>query len=147
MKYRIDVMRLREGTMTLNGWAIPKGRKEKNYTEIPSEQSSGKRAGGLQFSVTDRGGNRLPLQYVPMLREDVAQIYKSDPMCGFDLQFPYERGGSYFLTIEAAGERVRRGEAVARAGATGDATGPHLHLELRMKGIRLNPAGALGLYD
>ena len=107
MKYRIDVMRLREGTMTLNGWAIPKGRKEKNYTEIPSEQSSGKRAGGLQFSVTDRGGNRLPLQYVPMLREDVAQIYKSDPMCGFDLQFPYERGGSYFLTIEAAGERVR----------------------------------------
>ena len=62
MKYRIDVMRLREGTMTLNGWAIPKGRKEKNYTEIPSEQSSGKRAGGRQFSVTARGGNRLPLQ-------------------------------------------------------------------------------------
>lgn len=46
-----------------------------------------------------------------------------------------------------AGDRVRRGEIVAKVGATGDATGPHLHLELRMKGIWLNPAGALGLYD
>ena len=45
------------------------------------------------------------------------------------------------------GDRVRRGQVIAKVGATGDVTGPHLHLELRMNGIFLNPAEALGLYD
>ena len=39
------------------------------------------------------------------------------------------------------GDRVRRGQVIAKVGATGDVTGPHLHLELRMNGIFLNPAG------
>lgn len=42
------------------------------------------------------------------------------------------------------GEHVGTGTLVGRVGATGDATGPHLHFELRVRGAAVNPATALG---
>lgn len=38
------------------------------------------------------------------------------------------------------GQEVEAGEKVAESGETGNATGPHLHLELKKDGIFLNPA-------
>ena len=38
------------------------------------------------------------------------------------------------------GQQVTLGETVARVGATGSATGPHLHLELKCGGVRIDPA-------
>lgn len=38
------------------------------------------------------------------------------------------------------GQKVEVGEKVAESGETGNATGPHLHLELKRDGIYLNPA-------
>lgn len=38
------------------------------------------------------------------------------------------------------GQKVEAGEKVAESGETGNATGPHLHLELKRDGIYLNPA-------
>ena len=40
----------------------------------------------------------------------------------------------------AKGQQVRAGETVALVGSTGISTGPHLHLELKCGGIRVNPA-------
>jgi murein DD-endopeptidase MepM/ murein hydrolase activator NlpD len=41
------------------------------------------------------------------------------------------------------GERVLSGERVGLVGATGDATGPHLHFELRVRGAAVDPLTAL----
>jgi len=37
------------------------------------------------------------------------------------------------------GEEIRRGDVIARSGATGRVTSPHLHYEVRMGGVPVNP--------
>jgi murein DD-endopeptidase MepM/ murein hydrolase activator NlpD len=39
-----------------------------------------------------------------------------------------------------AGQRVRRGDVIAFAGDSGSSTGPHLHYEVRLNNIPVNPA-------
>jgi murein DD-endopeptidase MepM/ murein hydrolase activator NlpD len=41
------------------------------------------------------------------------------------------------------GRRVARGEAVGAVGSTGNSTGPHLHLEVRLRGAAVDPRTAL----
>jgi murein DD-endopeptidase MepM/ murein hydrolase activator NlpD len=41
------------------------------------------------------------------------------------------------------GEHVRRGQVIALAGATGNATGPHLHFELRWRDSWVDPLAVL----
>jgi murein DD-endopeptidase MepM/ murein hydrolase activator NlpD len=41
------------------------------------------------------------------------------------------------------GEWVAGGTIVGRVGSTGDATGPHLHFEVRVHGAEVDPLGAL----
>ncbi|HEX6491502.1 MAG TPA: peptidoglycan DD-metalloendopeptidase family protein [Gaiellaceae bacterium] len=43
----------------------------------------------------------------------------------------------------AVGSRIRVGARVGRVGATGEATGPHLHFEVRVRGAAVNPLPAL----
>jgi len=41
------------------------------------------------------------------------------------------------------GENIRAGETIAKVGSTGYSTGPHLHFEIRINGIKYNPLLAL----
>ena len=58
MKYKIDVVRIRENSIQLNGWVIGKTSESK-----------------AEFEVLDQEKKPLPVKYVATRRDDVSQIY------------------------------------------------------------------------
>ena len=56
---------------------------------------------------------------------------------GNDFVTRYAHGSKLFVKV---GEVVRRGRKIAAVGSTGRSTGPHLHFEVRYKGVAQNPA-------
>ena len=55
------------------------------------------------------------------------------------------RYGHQSAMLVSAGQPVAAGEVIGAVGATGDATGPHLHFEVRLNDVAVNPAPYLGL--
>lgn len=93
MKYKIDVVRIRENSITLNGWVVGKN---------PEARA--------EFFVEDAQHRPIAFQYVSTRRDDVSQIYYKkiyDRDFGFDIRFPYERGKDYYLIIRCEGRKAR----------------------------------------
>jgi len=93
MKYKIDVVRIRENCITLNGWVVGK---------TPESKAS--------FRVLDERRKPVKIRCVPTRRDDVSQIYYKkvyDKDFGFDITFPYERGRTYWLLIRCGGREAR----------------------------------------
>jgi murein DD-endopeptidase MepM/ murein hydrolase activator NlpD len=66
---------------------------------------------------------------------------------GFGIKIALDHGNGYQTWYAhlsrvdvAVGERVRKGETIARVGATGEATGPHLHYQIMRDGTAIDPA-------
>lgn len=60
------------------------------------------------------------------------------------LQISHDNGVNTFYShcdrvLVQKGESVAAGQTVAQVGNTGQSTGPHLHFELSLEGVRLNP--------
>lgn len=86
MKYKIDIIRVRENQININGWVLGK-----------SPQS------GVIYSVIDDKKNPVEFKIVPTRRDDVSHIYFNeilDKEFGFDICFDYERGKTYYLIIK-----------------------------------------------
>ena len=49
----------------------------------------------------------------------------------------------HHLNLVREGDIVRRGQKIAEVGRSGNATGPHLHFELKVDGIQRNPLPVL----
>lgn len=85
MKYKIDVMRIRDNSIVLNGWVI--GR-------TPEEE--------VQFQVVDEQDTPVDFKYVPVRRDDVSQIYFKKTVekdLGFDIRIPYVRDSKKDRTL------------------------------------------------
>ena len=80
MEYKVDVVRIRENSITLNGGAMRKTPERK-----------------VNFREEDEHHQPVKCKMVSTRRDDVSQIYFKkviDKEFGFDIQFPYERGKS-----------------------------------------------------
>jgi hypothetical protein len=71
------------------------------------------------------------------------------PGYGTVVELQHEQGVSTLYAhlsraLVEPGRRVPRGTPVGLVGATGDATGPHLHFEVRVRDAPVDPAPALG---
>ncbi|MDL2215758.1 peptidoglycan DD-metalloendopeptidase family protein [Ruminococcaceae bacterium OttesenSCG-928-N02] len=54
----------------------------------------------------------------------------------------YGHCSSYIVTV---GQYVTQGQVIGYVGSTGNSTGPHLHFEIRMNGVTVDPAPLLGI--
>lgn len=81
---------------------------------------------------------------------DSGVVIFSDWMGGYGKAVIIDHGGGISTLyghnselLVGEGQRVSKGQAIARVGATGYATGPHLHFEVRENGSTVDPMGYL----
>lgn len=77
--------------------------------------------------------------------DGVVEYVGEDDSYGLYLQLDHGNGIKSFYAhcqklCAEKGEQVSAGETIATVGATGTATGPHLHLELKCGGVKVDPA-------
>lgn len=91
MKTKIDIIRIREGKITINGWAIGKS---------PEET--------IDFAVFDMEKRKLDIEFVRTRRDDVSKIHFQevyDKDFGFDIRFPYDDTKTYYVHMLSGNDK------------------------------------------
>jgi murein DD-endopeptidase MepM/ murein hydrolase activator NlpD len=77
--------------------------------------------------------------------------YSNDTVRGYGNMVLIDHGNGFVTAyahnsenLVSPGTRVAAGEVIALVGATGNATGPHVHFEVRRSGRTVNPRPYLG---
>jgi len=77
-------------------------------------------------------------------------VYATWAETGYGYMVLVEHGGGYATVYShlkgawvSAGQSVARGQLIGEVGSTGNSTGPHVHFEIRVNGVRSNPLGFL----
>lgn len=95
MNYKIDIKRISDGNIHIQGWVLPKN----PHNEV-------------KFIVIDNNKNNIDFKLTRLKRDDVAEIYigeyDGDRNFGFDIEFPFlENNNNYYnLIIETEDTRV-----------------------------------------
>jgi len=86
----------------------------------------------------------------PIRAADGGVIIYSDWMGGYGYAVIIDHGGGISTLyghnnelLVGVGQRVYKGQTIARAGSTGYSTGPHCHCEVRQNGSPVNPLAYL----
>jgi murein DD-endopeptidase MepM/ murein hydrolase activator NlpD len=74
----------------------------------------------------------------------VVQVAGQDPVYGWHVIIDHGRGvetlyGHASIVFVSAGDTVRRGRLIAFSGSTGRSSAPHLHFEVRLDGVAVDP--------
>ncbi len=80
---------------------------------------------------------------------EILSIQKSNSGYGNTITIKHDNGiESFYAHLDKIlvneGQEIIKGEVIGLVGSTGRSTGPHLHLEIRLNGTRLNPRDYIG---
>ena len=109
--------------------------------------SSGKYHGGLDFPcgvgskvVAAQKGIVITVKRLNYSYGYYVMIYHGTDASGRSVVTLYAHNSSILVS---PGETVKKGQAIAKSGSTGNSTGPHSHFEVRLNGSRVNPRNYL----
>jgi murein DD-endopeptidase MepM/ murein hydrolase activator NlpD len=126
---------------TASGWPVAAGRISSGFG-WRIDPFSGRRARHNGVDIADRLGATISAI-------DAGQVAYSGAKPGYGLLVEINHGEVVTRyahtreTLVTAGERVERGQPIARLGSSGRSTGPHLHFEVLKNGYPVNPSGYL----
>jgi len=133
------VNRQMENSLTPTGWPVRKGYISSRYGER-TDPFSGKRAQhrGLDF-VGPRGSDVLSVASGVVIRAsrqpDYGNLVEIDHGNGYRTRYAHNDS-----LLVKPGDHVTAGQVIARLGATGRASAPHVHFEVLKDGGTINPA-------
>ena len=138
-----------QGTKPRPTW-LPTGSFRWPTTGRISSRFGGRRSPGGIGSTNHQGIDIAVPRGTPIYAADGGTVTYSGWMGGYGYMVQIDHGNGYVtryghnssLTV-SVGQKVYKGQQIARAGSTGNSTGNHCHFEVRYNGVAKNPLNYL----
>lgn len=135
----VIIEKLREQKATVNGVTLHLPISENTFTLITSR--FGSRSGGYHTGLDVATDSGTPIHavangIVTYAGWDGSYGYKVAIDHGNGVETWYAHCSAIYVSV---GDAVETGDTISAVGSTGNSTGPHLHLEVRVDGVATNP--------